>query len=244
MAAKTGLQFLLVSNNYHTLTAVADGLQQIGAGFDFVPTIEAGRDYIERRHLDGIIVDLDVSGAQDLILFVRQGTSNRSAVVFACLPSGNQSPVAIVTGATVLLPRPVTSESIACNVLAARSSMVQQRRRFFRCPLSLPVRLTSNGAEQRAIMTNLSEGGMAVYVVKPVEHAGMIEFVFQLPSGDSIAGKGSIAWANHDGMLGIKFQFLRARGEEILQKWLREWQCGISEDSSISDSENEAPHPK
>lgn len=243
MAAKTGLQFLLVSNNYHTLTAVANGSQQIGAGFDFAPTIEAGRDYIGRRHLDGIIVDLDIPGAQDLILSVRQGISNRSAAVFACLPSGNKSPVAIVTGATVLLPQPLTPESIASEVLAARSSMLQQRRRFFRCPLSLPVHLTSNGAEQRAMMTNLGEGGMAVYIVKPVEHLGMIEFVFELPSGDSIAGKGSIVWANHDGMLGIKFQFLRAWGEEALQKWLRECQSSTCEDSGARNGENEAPRP-
>lgn len=242
MTAKTGLQFLLVSNSYHTLATVADGLRQIGASFDFAPTVEAGKDYIGRRHLDGIIVDLDVPGSEDLILCVRKGISNPSAVVFACLPGGNRSPVAIVTGASVLLPQPLTPESVASHVLAARSSMVQQRRRFFRYCLSLPVRLTSNGTEQRAMMANLSEGGMAIYIVKPVEHHGMIEFAFELPSGDSVAGKGSVAWASHDGMVGIKFQFLRAGGEETLQKWLGERQSSASEDSGASDGESETAH--
>ena len=100
MASTTVLEFLLISNNYETLTAVAGGLRQIGASFDFAPTSEAGREYIGRRKLDGIIVDLDVPGAEDLILSVRQGISNRSVVVFACLPSGNKSPVAVVAGAT------------------------------------------------------------------------------------------------------------------------------------------------
>ena len=242
MATTTALEFLLISNNYETLTAVAGGLQQIGASFDFAPTSEAGRDYIGRRKLDGIIVDLDVPGAEDLILSVRQGISNRSVVVFACLPSGNKSPVAVVAGATFLLPQPLTPESVASQVLAARSSMLQERRRFFRYPLSLPVQLTLNGVEQRSMMTNLSEGGMAVYIVKPVEHPRMIEFAFELPSGDSISGKGSIAWANNEGMLGIKFQFLRGKGEEILQKWLWERQSSARKDSGPSDGDNKGPY--
>jgi hypothetical protein len=235
MAATTALEFLLISNNYQTLTAVADGLRQIGASFDFASTSEAGRDYIGRRKVDGIIVDLDVPGAHDLIRSIRQGTSNRGAVVFACLPSGDTSPVALVAGATFLLSQPLTPESVASQVSAARNSMVRERRRYFRYPLSLPVHLTSNGVEQRAMMTNLSEGGMAVYIVKPVEYPRMIEFTFELSSGDSIAGKGSIAWANDEGMLGIKFQFLRGQGEEILQKWLRERQSITPKDSGPGD---------
>ena len=231
MAETTALDFLLISNNYETLTAVAGGLKQIGASFDFVPTSEAGRDFIGRRKVDGIIVDLDVPGAQDLILSIRLGMSNRGAVVFACLPRVNKSPVAVATGTTFLLPQPLTPESVASQVSAARNSMLQHRRRFFRYPLSLPVHLTSNGAEQRAMMTNLSEGGMAVYIVKLDEHPRMIEFGFELPSGDSVAGKGSIAWANNEGMLGIKFLLLYGREEEILQKWVRERQSSTPEDS-------------
>ena len=224
MTATRVLEFLLISNQYQTLKAVTDGLQQIGASFDFARTTETGRDYVERRKVDGIIVDLDLPGAQDLILSIRQGISNRAAVVFACLPSGNDSPVALVTGATFLLPHPLTSESVASKVLAARNAMVRERRRFFRYQVKLPVYLTSNGAEQRALMTSLGEGGMGISTIKPVEHHGMVEFVFELPSKDSIAGKGSIAWVNNDGMLGIKFHFLRGQGEEILQKWLQERQ--------------------
>jgi PilZ domain len=222
MEAYAALEFLLVSNNYHTLTAVSGGLKQVGASFDFAPTCEAGREYIGRRRVDGVIVDLGVPGAHDLINSIRQGISNRGAVVFACLPKGENSPVAVVTGATYLLTDPLTPDSVAAHVSAARNAMLRERRRYFRYPLSLPVHLTSNGVVQRAMMSNLSEGGMAVYAPQPVEHPTMVEFAFELPSGHSIAGKGSIAWANSESALGIKFVFLRGQGEEILHKWLRE----------------------
>ena len=82
------------------------------------------------------------------------------------------------------------------------------------------------------MMTNLSEGGMAVCTVTPIEYRGMIEFSFELPSKVTITGKGSVAWANSDGMLGIKFQVLRGNGEGVLQEWLQEHQSVGTEDFS------------
>jgi hypothetical protein len=220
--AATALDFLLVSNNHETLMAVTGGLEQIGVRLNFAPSCEGGRDYIARHKVDGVIVDLDVPGAQAFILFIRQSISNRNAVVFACLPRGNTSPAAVVPGATSILPRPLTSENVASQILAVRNSMLGERRRFFRYRVSFPVRLRSDSGEQRVMMTSLGEGGMAAYAVKPIERFGLIEFEFDLPSGTSIAGKGSIAWANDEGMLGIKFLFLRDHGEETLQNWCRQ----------------------
>ena len=152
MEATAALEFLLISNDHHTLTVVADGLQQIGMRFNFVPTSEGGRDFINRHKVDGIIVDLDVPGAQELILSVRHGGSNRDAVIFACLPRSSKSPVAIVPGATFLLTRPPTPESVVSQVSAARHSMLGERRRFFRYRVALPVYLRSDGEEQRVLM--------------------------------------------------------------------------------------------
>lgn len=214
------LEFLLVSANYQTVTAVAAGLEQVGARCNFAPTREAGQDYVGRRRVDGVIVDLDVPGAQDLILAIRQGPSNRGVVVFACPPSGNASPVALVAGASYLLARPLTPESVAAHVSAAQSSMIQEKRRFFRYSLRMPVHLTSNGREQRAMMTSLGEGGMAAHAVEHIDRPQMVEFAFDLPAAGSVAGKGSVVWANDEGMHGIKFLFLREPGEKALKDWI------------------------
>jgi hypothetical protein len=221
MEPTTALDLLLVSNSHHTLAAVTGGLKEIDATLNFASSSEAARDHIARRRVDGIIVDLDLPGAQDLILSIRKGVSNRGAVVFACLPSASQSPVALVTGATFLLQQPLSPECVASHVTAARNLMLQERCRYFRYAAHFPVALTAGGTEEQAMMTILSEGGMAAYCVKPLEHAGTIDFNFDLPTGDTITGKGSVAWANNEGMFGIKFQFLRGEGEEMLQRWLR-----------------------
>jgi hypothetical protein len=225
MESTSALEFLLISNNHHTLTTVAGGLEKIGVRFNFAANSEAGRDYVGRHRFDGIIVDLDVPGAQDLILSIRQGPSNPDATIFACMPRSNLSPVAIVPGANVLLPQPLTAESVASLVSASRSTILGERRRFFRHRVELPVRLTVEDVERRAMMRTLSEGGMSVYMHEPVERAKVVAFVFELPAGGLIAGKGAVVWVNNEGMAGIKFVFLRDPGDIVLQNWCRQRQA-------------------
>jgi DNA-binding response OmpR family regulator len=230
MEATSALEFLLISDNHHTLAAVADGLEQVGIRLNFATTSDAGREYVGRRKLDGIIVDLDVPGAHDLILFVRQGGSNRGTTVFACLPRETTSPVTVVPGANVILPQPLTPERVVSLVSACRTAILMERRRFFRYRVDVPVHLTVNGQEQRVMMTTLSEGGMAVYVAEPIERANLVGFAFELPSGGSVSGKGSVAWANNEGMVGVKFIFLRDPGEQNLMNWCRDRQPTASPD--------------
>ena len=227
MHPQTSLEFLLVSSNYETLSAVSGGLKEWGAAFGFAPSAESARDYIGRRKVDGIFVDLDVPGSRDLILSIRQGVANRDAVVFACVPPSKESPVALVSGASYLLQKPLTVDAVLSHLTVAQGVMYRERRRFFRYAANIPVFVTTDGADQRAMVTNIGEGGMAVRVIKPLSCPMMIDFHFELPSGPRIAGKGLVAWAHNEGMVGVKFQLLRGEGKIHLQKWLSDHQPEI-----------------
>lgn len=219
-ASSTTLEFLLVCENYHTLTAISQAIKQIGGNLGFAPATDSAHEYLQRRKVDGIFVDMEVSGAQNLITCIRQGMSNRNSVVFACVPSPTASPIVFVTGATFLLQKPLTMESVVASLNAAQEMMAREKRQYFRLPVNLPVFLVAGGVEQRAKMTNLSEGGMALRLGKPLEHRSIVEFTFELSSGATIRGKGLTAWANNDGLIGVKFQFLHGDGASRLQEWL------------------------
>jgi hypothetical protein len=221
MGPTASLEFLLVSSNYQTLTAVAGGLKETGGNLGFVPSTASAQEYISRRKVDGIFIDLDVPGAQDLILHIREGDSNRSAVVFACLPASKESPVAVVAGASYLLQKPLSAESIRSHMTVAHSVMVRERRRFFRHPLTVPVTVTAEGKDQRGMMTNLGEGGMAVRVTQPLRCPAAVDFIFELFPGMRIDGKGLIAWAHKEGMIGVRFHLLRGDSQDRLQAWLQ-----------------------
>ena len=235
MTAPEVFEFLLVSTSYETLTVVARAAKVVASNLGFVPTIELARDYMGRRKVDGIFVDMEIPGAGDLIGCVRQGVSNRNTVVFACIPPAADSPVKLVTGANFVLQKPLSEDSVAFYINAAKEIMARERRRFFRHSVNVSVILKADGKEQRARVTDVSEGGMAVHVVNPVRSPSVVEFCFELAPGEEVCGKGIVAWANNQGMIGVKFQFIRGKGSTYLDAWIKHRQ-----DVSLLDQTHKA----
>lgn len=232
MSTLEAFEFLLVSTDYQTLTVVTQSTKQFGSNLGFAPTIELAHDYMERRRVDGIFVDMDIPGAQELIHAVREGAANKSTVVFACMPSGTVSPIVPVSGANIIMQRPLSEESVVSHIVAARDMMSRERRRYFRHPISVPVFLTADKKEQRGMLTDISEGGMAARLLTTVRCPSVVEFSFELSPGEEISGKGLVAWANNQGMIGVKFQFLRGNGTDVLRAWINQRQSASPSQSS------------
>ena len=220
MTSLSELEFLLVSNDYATLTAVSGGVKKYGARFTVVPTAEAARDYIDRRKIDGVFVDLEIPGALDLIHIVRKGTSNSRAVIIACVSSPKESTAALNAGANFLLRKPVNVEGVALHLTIAKDILLRERRRYFRHPVNLPVILKDAQGERHAKITNLSEGGMAVRTAQPLKYSSVIDFSFDFPLGGSLSGKGQVAWTNTEGLAGIFFQSFDDNRRSHLEAWL------------------------
>ena len=214
------LEFVLVSNDYATVNAVSKGVEKYGGKFVLVPEAGAARDYLSRRKTDGVFVDLEVAGALALIESIRKGTSNSKAVIFACARSSREYTSTLNAGANFLLRKPVSLDSVALHITISKELLERERRRYFRHSVNLPVLLKVGEFEQRARMTNLSEGGMAVHTVKPLRHTAAVDFNFELPMGVSIKGKGRVAWINAQGMAGIVAESFDGKAKEHLEGWL------------------------
>jgi ActR/RegA family two-component response regulator len=220
MSLPRALEFLLVSDDYPTLTAVSAGAKKFGSVLTFVPSSESARNCLNRRKVDAVFVDLEVSGALQLIESIRKGTSNSKAVIFACVADSRASTPALSAGANFLVKKPVTADSVILHITVAKNLMMSEQRRYFRHPVNLQVLLKDERGQQRAKMTNLSEGGMAVRTATPLKHSSVIEFAFDLSMGANLTGKGQVAWTNTEGMAGIFIRFFHGTGQVQLKAWL------------------------
>jgi CheY-like chemotaxis protein len=236
MSTLTELEFLLVSNDYATLTAVSGGVKKYGAKLGLVPTAEAARDYLERKRTDGVFVDMQVSGTLGLIEAVRKGTSNGKAAIFAVVQNTGETTAALNAGANFVLRTPLSVEGVALHITIAKDIMLRERRRFFRHMVNLPVMLKDGEGEQRGRIINLSEGGMAVRAVRGLKQWTVIEFALELALGVDLSGKGQVAWTSSEGMAGILFQALHGMGRGYLGSWLTG-----REQLSRKSEENENP---
>lgn len=220
MSTLAELEFLLVSDDYETLSIVSGAVKKHGAKLAVTPTVEAARDYLDRRRIDGVFVDMPATQRIWLIESMRKGPSNAKVAVFACIRNAGETTSTLNAGANFLLRKPLTQDSVALHITIAKDIMLRERRRYFRHSVNVPVTLVEDGNEQRAKVTNLSEGGMAVRWVNPLKHKASIEFVFELNLGAVIQGKGLVAWTNLDGMAGIQFHTLLGTSRANLESWL------------------------
>jgi hypothetical protein len=220
MSRPLELEFVLVSGDYATMNAVSGGVKKYGGKFILVPTAEAARDCLKRRKIDGVFVDLEVSGALGVMEGIRKGTSNNKAVIFACVADSKEYSHALSAGANFLLRKPLQEDSVALHITIAKELLDRERRRYFRHAVSIPVVLKDGDVAQHARMTDLSEGGMAVRTAKALRHSSVIDFAFDLSLGASVSGKGQVAWINSEGLAGIVLQIFHGKGREQLEAWL------------------------
>ena len=220
MSRPLELEFVLLSDDYATMSAVSGGVKKYGARFSLVPSAEAARLYFSRRKVDGVFVDTAVDGALELIEGIRKEGSNCKAVIFACIQNLKESTAALNAGANFLLRRPLNVDGVASHITISKELLERERRRFFRHAVNLPVTLRDGAEEHHARITNMSQEGLAVRTVKPLKPSSMVEFAFELSFSACISGKGLVAWTNREGAAGIHLQIFHGKSREFLEAWL------------------------
>jgi PilZ domain len=203
-------------------------------------------ELLNKQKFEAVIVDL-LFGA-DAQLFMEQlrfSRANRTAVSFA-ISTGNGS--AIPTHrpeATFMLQRPLTAGSVNQTFKAAYGLIVRERRRYFRCPISVPAFVRSQGIEELSCRTvNVSEGGIALSVPCALGLFFPAAVRFSLPGRDSqLFADATVCWSGEGGLVGLEFTSLAAPQMSELQDWLAR-RLDESLPKSVSDLFRNIAQPK
>jgi len=217
--SQPNLEFMVVCNDASIFKPVAAAIHRVNGRLNCAPSTSGAWDYLSRRKVDGIVVDMGMMGALEMINRLRVASCNRSSVVFACMGSSTEMQFAIRAGANFVFHQPLLLERIAYIFSSAAPTMLAEKRRSFRYPLMVPVQLKVMGREVESTMSNLCEGGMAIWSLYYHTPGSEVQFAFELPFGGSVRGKGEVAWTNTDGLAGVKFHYLPDQACEHLTGW-------------------------
>jgi len=212
---------LLVSADSATIQQVSLALE----GFSITPEVckevpEAVR-LLDRQKFDAVIVDLMV-GEDAAMVFdaVHLSPSNQTVVTFV-IAGSNAERAAFQKSAQFIFERPLSAESINGVLRPAYGLILRERRRYFRCPLSSRVRILREGEEEVLCeAVNVSEGGMALVTLVPIERGESVAVHFALPEHETqFVAQSTICWKRL-GRLGIRFVSLSQGHKSELQEWL------------------------
>jgi DNA-binding response OmpR family regulator len=216
------LDSLLVSQDAALLGVLRPALEKISVDVRVCAASLPAIDLLAKRKFDAVIIDCDdLLNGVDLMRSLRNSQSNSTSVGFAVVNGKTSTQQAFQYGANFVLQKPLTPLHAARCFNAALNFMVRERRRYFRHPVDMPLRISLLNQELVATATNLSEGGMAIRILTTMRKDAHAQFRFTLPGANvSLELKGRVAWADGTGHAGIRFVDVPQSSQYQLDKWL------------------------
>jgi hypothetical protein len=213
---------LLVSKDAATIKPISDSMQQLAISVEVCSEVSIAPCLLNRRKFGATIVDLSVGvQARAFLQKVRHSPSNRTSVMFAISDSDAETAIALKEGSNFVLRRPLTVSSVNQNLRAAYGLILREHRRYFRCPVEVPVTLGRLGmTEIRAHAVNISEGGIAIMTSALLKPGMVVRVEWTLPGcAFPFAADSTICWCR-EGHMGLQFISLSAETRAKLHGWL------------------------
>jgi DNA-binding NarL/FixJ family response regulator len=217
------LDSLLISKDAALLSVLRPVFEKISVNIEVCAEVQPGIDLMTKRKFDAVIIDCDdLPNGFDLLHTLRQTRSNAKSVSFAVVNGRTTTQEAFQSGANFVLQKPLSLLHASRCFNAALNFMVRERRRYFRHPVDMPLRISlPNNQEMTATATNLSEGGMAIRIMGKLPENVHAQFRFTLPDTTiSLEVTGVLAWADGASQVGIRFKEVPQSSQYQLDQWL------------------------
>ncbi|HYX68962.1 MAG TPA: PilZ domain-containing protein [Terriglobales bacterium] len=215
------LRALLLCRDVNVLTALPRLLERAGVQVERCSSAPQALDRVARGKYEAVVVDCDDrAGAAEVLHAVRCAPSNRRVLTLALVPEAAPA-VASGLGANFLLEKPIAAERAARVLRAAYGLMMQEHRRYHRLPSNYVVHLSYGSVlDQKAVMLNLSHGGVALRGAAGLAAHQPLLLTFALPGdGQSIKAQAETTWC-HGERAGVKFVKLSRACRQKLDLWL------------------------
>jgi ActR/RegA family two-component response regulator len=214
---------LLVSNDPATLQLLTESMGQLALDPQICVEGPAALDLLNSQKFEAVVVDLLLGElAQSILETVRASRSNRTVVLFTVSGSVEGSAVAFKAGSSFVLERPLSAASINRTLKAAYGLIVRERRRYFRCPIVSAASIQGPDLKNFPCETiNVSEGGMAVSMLAPLQAGLQVKVRFELPDrAFKFDVQSYVCWSDGKGKMGLQFVSPWEEGKSELQEWL------------------------
>jgi c-di-GMP-binding flagellar brake protein YcgR len=126
-------------------------------------------------------------------------------------------------GANFVLQKPISLLNASRCFHAALNFMIKERRRYFRQPVKILVKVEYDGKTLNATSTNISEGGIALILREALPKGAAPHLKFSLPgSGLDVEVEAEVAWVDVKGLAGFRFHNVPQISQKHLEHWLDE----------------------
>jgi PilZ domain len=215
------LSSMVVSRDFQEVSVLECILGGLHIGVEVESEPERARAKLAKSKIDALIIDCDLKGTSSFLKGLQDGSIRNAVPLIIVSGSGGRKHLES-KGASFVFEKPISVEQAVHTLSAARNMILDERLRYHRATLDVPVSLTyAAGSRRRAHLTNLSQGGIGVRLQKPQHATGKVNVNFTLPgTRQAMKFLGEVAWMDRQGNAGIRFLEAVLPMKRELQLWL------------------------
>jgi len=220
-----GVRVLLVSGDIQTIDTLCESMGKMAMHVEVCSDFASATGKLCHSKFEAVVVDFkERAAALELLKTSRQMTSHKAAIVVAILNSNDEMPSAFRAGASFVLVKPLSPTVLMRTLRVSYPLMVSERRRSFRCPVQIPVYVSSGSKpEFMATSVNISEVGIALANSPGLQVGDRVALRLSLPRAQAAAKIGAeVCWCNPAGFSGMQFVQVPAPVKEQLGSWLND----------------------
>jgi CheY-like chemotaxis protein len=222
-AATVGVRVLLVSGDIQTIDTLCEFMETMAMHVEVCSDFASATRKLCHSKFEAVVIDFkERAEALEFLKKSRQMTSHKAAVVLAILNSNDEMPSAFRAGASFVLVKPLAPAVVMRTLRVSYPLMVHERRRYFRCPLQVPVYVSvGSSPEFTAASVNLSEAGIALSNSPLLKVGDRVALRLTLPGTDVTAKMNAeVCWCDNSGSTGLEFVQVPASVKEQVVSWL------------------------
>jgi CheY-like chemotaxis protein len=219
------LDSLILSEDPELVRVIRPTLEKLSIDVEICHEARAGVDILISDKFDAVIVDCDdLSGGLAILQGLRNTPSNKNSVTFAIL-NGKRTTTqeAFSMGANFVLQKPISMLNASRCFHAALNFMIKERRRYFRQPVKMQVKVVYEGKTLTATSTNISEGGIALMLREAPPKGAAPHLKFSIPNSNiNMEVEAEVAWVDVKGLAGFRFHNVPKSSQADLEQWLND----------------------
>jgi CheY-like chemotaxis protein len=214
-------QSLVLCRDPDVLRALCPLLFEMNMGVEICLGSNGATRMVRKRKFDAIIVECDKDGGGlDVLQELRADSLNQSTITVGVVDDYKVMKEAFATGANFVLSKPISTEDASRILHFTRGMITRMVRRFLRVAVHHLAHVDIGGMKDPAFILDLSEGGVAIQSLAPMQHGQVLGLSFQLPgTTHKINATAKVVWNDPTGRIGMEFEDItdQCRG------WLKSW---------------------
>jgi CheY-like chemotaxis protein len=218
MTADMTFEGLIVSRDAGIFRVMDRTLRQLSISTSVCLGGSKARNHLTQHRTDLLVIDCDMNDWTEVMDEVWKSTRSKKPTVVAISRTQTR-----VTGAHVMVKKPITDEGAAQSLKAAYHRMLHDYRRHARHAIMMPVVATDDKQRSVPVMiTDIGEGGLGVSTKEQLSIGQELRLRLKLPRlHREILLEVRVLWMREYGRAGCEFVRIPPVDATVLNEWLK-----------------------